>query len=107
MKLIICLHFSSGTSKKPAGTGGRPGGKKDGKEWWQEFFEANQQNILLITGTTVFAGYLLMRSSIPSKEINWQVFRMNYLEKGEVDRIAIVNKSVAKIYLKSDPSEVL
>lgn len=93
-----------GKNKNPAGSGGRPGGKKDGKEYWQEFIEQNQQNILILTGTGFFAAYLLMRSTTPSKEINWQEFRRSYLEKGEVDRVVISNKSVAKVYLKSDPS---
>lgn len=94
---------SGGKHKNPAGSG--PGGKKDGKEWWQDFFEKNQQNILLISGSALLGSYLLMRSATPAKEINWQEFRMGYLEKGEVDRVLIANKSTARVYLKGDPSQ--
>lgn len=90
----------------PAGGSGGGGGGKNGKEWWQEFLESNQQNILLMTGTGFVMAYLLMRSQTPMKEINWQEFRMNYLERGEVDKVVISNKSLAKVYLKSDPSVV-
>merc|ERR1712048_163060 len=38
------------------------------------------------------------------REINWQDFRINYLERGEVDHVVISNKSMAKVYLKSDPA---
>ena len=100
------VHFFSGKNKNPAGSGGGSGGKKNGKDWWQEFIESNQQNILLVTGASFLTAYLLMRSSTPTKEINLQEFRRSYLEKGEVDRIVISNKSVAKVYLKSDPENV-
>lgn len=95
---------AGGKNKNPAGSGGGSGGKKNGKDWWQEFIESNQQNILLVTGASFLTAYLLMRSSTPTKEINLQEFRRSYLEKGEVDRIVISNKSVAKVYLKSDPA---
>lgn len=100
------IQFLLGRNKNPAGSGGGPGGKKNGKEWWQEFIEANQQNILLVTGASFLTAYLFMRSSTPTKEINLQEFRRSYLEKGEVDRIVISNKSIAKVYLKSDPANV-
>lgn len=96
---------SSGKPKNPAGSGGGSGGKKDGKEWWQEFLEANQQNIMLFSGAALFGSYIIMRSSSPSKEINWQEFRIGYLEKGEVDRVVIANKSTARIYLKGNPTQ--
>ena len=100
------VHSFSGKNKNPAGSGGGSGGKKNGKDWWQEFIESNQQNILLVTGASFLTAYLLMRSSTPTKEINLQEFRRSYLEKGEVDRIVISNKSLAKVYLKSDPANV-
>lgn len=99
------LWIVSGKPKNPAGSGGGSGGKKDGKEWWQEFLEANQQNIMLFSGAALFGSYIIMRSSSPSKEINWQEFRIGYLEKGEVDRVVIANKSTARIYLKGNPTQ--
>jgi AFG3 family protein len=71
---------NSGGSSGP-GNGKNPGGNK---QWWQSFFENYQQQIWLATGLALGAGYLLMYSGMPVREINWQEFRTNYLEKGDV-----------------------
>ena len=44
--------------------------------------------------------YLLMRSD--SKSISWQEFRTEYLDKGLVDRLEIVNKELVRVYLRRD-----
>jgi len=95
--------FPKSTGKKPSGSsnsGGSGGGKK-GKEWWQE--EENKR-LLIMTASGLLAMYLLSGSSSSMREINWQDFRINYLERGEVDHVVITNKSLAKVYLKSDPA---
>ena len=61
----------------------------------------------MLTGSGLAAMYFLSLGSGGSlREINWQDFRINYLERGEVDHVVISNKSVAKVYLKSDPANV-
>jgi FtsH Extracellular. len=100
--LYFIFHFVAGNSKNS--TGGSSGGKnKSGKEWWQE--EENKR-LLLMTGSGLLVMYLLSGPSNSMREINWQDFRINYLERGEVDHVVISNKSLAKIYLKSDPANV-
>jgi len=81
-------------SKTPVGPGGRPGGKKS-MEWWHGMAIA----AVIAVGFNVFLKTVLKRS----KEIDWQVFRANYLEKGEVHNITIKNNTIAEIYLKNDP----
>ncbi|EDO40553.1 predicted protein [Nematostella vectensis] len=44
-----------------------------------------------------------MNSGPPTREINWQEFRTNYLEKGDVEKLIVSNKSQVKVYPKSDP----
>lgn len=66
-----------------------------------------EKNMLYIGGAAAAFMYLYYRNNSPSKEINWQMFRTQYLEKGEVEHIEISNKSVAKVYLKGNPSEVI
>lgn len=64
----------------------------------------NQQTILIGLAVAAGAGWLLFGNTSSVKEINWQEFRTNYLERGEVDRLVVSNKSSVKIYLKSDPT---
>ncbi len=44
-------------------------------------------------------GLLLTTDS--SREINWQEFRLNYLEAGKVDKLVVSNKNTVRVYLKS------
>ena len=45
---------------------------------------------------------MLTRPSLNTRHISWQEFRINYLEKGEVDRLEVVNKNVVRVYLRRD-----
>ena len=53
-------------------------------------------------GLAVAAGYMLTRPSLNTRHISWQEFRINYLEKGEVDRLEVVNRNVVRVYLRRD-----
>lgn len=88
------------------GGGGSSGGKKpgDGKEWWRDAYENPQQYIWLGVAVGVGTGWLLLSSGGYSREINWQEFRTNYLAKGEVEKLVVVNKNLVKVYLKGDPN---
>ena len=81
---------SSKSSKSSGGGGssGGSGGKKGPNPWWQSFYETYQQQIWLAVGLSFGAGYLLMSSGTPVREINWQEFRTNYLEKGDVSALS-------------------
>ena len=41
---------------------------------------------------------------VPSKEVNFQMFRSFYLEPGEVSHIVCEDRATARVYLKDDPS---
>lgn len=94
-----------GSNPNPAGNGRQGGSGKGGKDWWKEIMD-NQQTILIGLAVAAGAGWLLFGNTSSVKEINWQEFRTNYLERGEVDRLVVSNKSSVKIYLKSDPTTV-
>jgi len=51
----------------------------------------------VILGT--FTGFMV--TSDTSREINWQEFRLNYLETGKVDKLVVSNKNTVRVYLKS------
>ena len=53
-------------------------------------------------GLAIGAGYMLTRPNMNSRRISWQEFRVNYLEKGEVDRLEVVDKNIVKVYLRRD-----
>lgn len=48
------------------------------------------------------AGYVLTHSSGQPRQISWQEFRINYLERGEVERLEVVNRSLVRAYLRRD-----
>lgn len=96
---------SGKTGQSSGGGGGPPGGKKpgEGKEWWRDIYENPQQYIWLGVAVGVGAGWLLLSSGGYSREINWQEFRTNYLAKGDVEKLVVINKSFVRVYLKGDP----
>ena len=50
----------------------------------------------------VAAGYMLTRPSAVSRHISWQEFRINHLEKGDVERLEVVNRGIVRVYLRRD-----
>lgn len=48
------------------------------------------------------AGYVLTHSSGQPRQISWQEFRINYLERGEVERLEVVNRNLVRAYLRRD-----
>eukprot|EP01135_Chromosphaera_perkinsii_P005103 Nk52_evm14s316 gene=Nk52_evmTU14s316 len=58
------------------------------------------RNYLMMAIFGMVGLYLYMNSGRPVKETNWQEFRINYLEKGEVDKVVVANKATAKVYLR-------
>ncbi|XP_065845117.1 mitochondrial inner membrane m-AAA protease component AFG3L2-like [Oscarella lobularis] len=82
----------SGNSKKP-------------EERWRELFEPPNRNTLLTIAISVGAGYLLMSSSTRrAAEINWQEFRVKYLQSQEVDKLVVVNRNYVRVFLREHTS---
>ena len=65
-------------------------------------FDPQNWNYLVPLGLALAAGYMLTRPGLNTRHISWQEFRINYLEKGEVDRLEVVNKNVVRVYLRRD-----
>ncbi|KAF7985299.1 hypothetical protein HWV62_6465 [Athelia sp. TMB] len=69
-----------------------PGGKSTGPD--------PKQIITLVASAAL---YMYMNySSAPSREITWQEFKNNYLDKGLVDKLTVVNKSLVRIQLHAN-----
>ncbi|XP_065675432.1 mitochondrial inner membrane m-AAA protease component AFG3L2 isoform X2 [Hydra vulgaris] len=94
------------STSNPSGFGFSSGGSNNngGPEWWKDLMK-HQQNILLFGGACFFAAYMYFQSVPTTKEINWQEFRTSYLSKGEVDRVVIVDRNTANVFLKSEPQK--
>lgn len=101
----------TGTSQtrntKQEGTGG--GGPSSGKggDWWsknwlEEAMKPQYRSTWLSLLAAIGAGYMLTRTSNEGRQISWQEFRTHYLEKGEVDKLEVVNHNIVRVYLRRD-----
>ncbi len=53
-------------------------------------------------GLALGVAYLLTRPRENTRNISWQEFRNNYLEKGEVEKLEVINGTLVKAYLVGD-----
>ncbi|XP_054394148.1 AFG3-like protein 2 isoform X4 [Pongo abelii] len=86
------------------GGGGKRGGKKDDSHWWSRFQKGDipwddKDFRMYFLWTALFWGgvmfYLLLKRS--GREITWKDFVNNYLSKGVVDRLEVVNKRFVRV----------
>nr|XP_010956423.1 PREDICTED: LOW QUALITY PROTEIN: AFG3-like protein 2 [Camelus bactrianus] len=87
-----------------AGGGGKRGGRKDDSHWWSRFQKGDvpwddKEFRMYFVWTALFWGgvmfYFLFRTS--GREITWKDFVNNYLSKGVVDRLEVVNKRFVRV----------
>ena len=100
---MLCVGGTGGGRPESGGSSGGDG--KGGKDWWKEILE-NQQNLLIGIAALAGAGYFLLGGPNSSREINWQEFRVNYLDRGDVDHLVVANRSTVRVYLRNDPTNV-
>ncbi|XP_008977688.1 mitochondrial inner membrane m-AAA protease component AFG3L2 isoform X2 [Callithrix jacchus] len=86
------------------GGGGKRSGKKDDTHWWSRFqkgdFPWDDKDFrMYFLWTALFWGgvmfYFLFKRS--GREITWKDFVNNYLSKGVVDRLEVVNKRFVRV----------
>ncbi len=53
-------------------------------------------------GLALAAGYLLTRPRENTRHISWQEFKVAYLEKGEVEKLEVINGTLVRGYLFGD-----
>ena len=111
---IVPISVSLGNKKEnkpPPNTGGRgsSAGGNGGKHPFftnGKFFEFQfdgQKWGWVPLGLAVAVGYVLTRNS-NTRPISWQEFRTQYLERGEVNHLQVVNRNVVHVYLQRDAS---
>ena len=53
-------------------------------------------------GLALAAGYMLTRPKENTRHVSWQEFRVSYLERGEVERLEVINGNVVRAFLYRD-----
>ncbi len=53
-------------------------------------------------GLALGVAYLLTRPRDTTRHISWQEFRVSYLEKGEVEKLEVINGTLVRAYLMGD-----
>ncbi|KAK0554174.1 AAA ATPase afg3 [Tilletia horrida] len=82
---------SSESNNNPFSLGGGPGGSGGSQN--------SNINTIIVTLISTYVVYRLTSPSTPTREITWQEFRTNFLDRGLVDRLVVVNRNKVKVYL--------
>uniref|UniRef100_A0A096NR42 AAA+ ATPase domain-containing protein n=1 Tax=Papio anubis TaxID=9555 RepID=A0A096NR42_PAPAN len=88
---------------EPGGDGGRRGGKRDDVAWWRRMqkgdfpWDDKDFRSLALLGAGVAVGFFYLCFRDPGREITWKHFVQNYLARGLVDRLEVVNKQFVRV----------
>lgn len=74
--------------------------KKEFIEVGQIKVEINANNLIMFGIPLVYLLWMLYSSSGNQHEVTWQEFRNTMLDKGLVEKLTVVNRSLVRIYLK-------
>ncbi|KAJ3305891.1 AAA ATPase afg3 [Kappamyces sp. JEL0829] len=78
--------------------------KKDGGFATFEFkLNASPQNLMLYSAFAAYLTYIVLSDQASSSEISWADFRNSFLEKGLVQKLVVVNRSIVRVFLKGSP----
>jgi cell division protease FtsH len=84
----MAMNRNRKNKRAPAGSSSAPGMFS---QWWI---------YVLLLGIIVFS--YLMNIAPPVKEISWQKFENDMLRRGAVEKIEVINKETAQVYIKED-----
>ncbi|XP_032875297.1 AFG3-like protein 2 isoform X2 [Amblyraja radiata] len=100
---------SPGTNGSGGGSGGKKGGRKDDSTWWARLqkgdipWDDKEFRLYFLGGAAFWATvtyYLFFRNV--GREVTWKDFVNNYLSKGIVDRLEVVNKRYVRVVFSPD-----
>ncbi|XP_062915551.1 AFG3-like protein 2 [Mobula hypostoma] len=98
-----------GNNGSGGGTGGRKGGRKDESTWWARLqkgdipWDDKEFRFYFIGGAAFWATvayYVFFRNV--GREVTWKDFVNNYLSKGIVERLEVVNKRYVRVVFAPD-----
>uniref|UniRef100_F6X5N3 AFG3-like protein 1 n=1 Tax=Macaca mulatta TaxID=9544 RepID=F6X5N3_MACMU len=88
---------------EPGGDGSRRGGKRDDVAWWRRMqkgdfpWDDKDFRSLALLGAGVAVGFFYLYFRDPGREITCKHFVQNYLARGLVDRLEVVNKQLVRV----------
>ncbi|XP_067404124.1 mitochondrial inner membrane m-AAA protease component AFG3L2 [Emydura macquarii macquarii] len=103
----------SNSGASGGGGGGKRGGKKEDTGWWArlqkgDFPWDDREFRLYFIGSSLFWAFVMyfifFRNS--AREITWKDFVNNYLSKGMVDRLEVVNKRFVRVVFTQGKSPI-
>ena len=101
---------SKGGNEGNTGGGGGGGGSGNGKNWKDYFPGKDPSNVYKAALASAFVAIVASQFLIPptmfGREISFQEFSYELLERGLVDRLEIINRQTALVYLKQKDSEL-
>lgn len=89
---IICLSLAKKQSS----------GKNSNFEVFEFKLNLNPQNFLFYSLPVIYLAWIIYNDQGGVSEISWNDFRNNYLEKGLVEKLVVVNRSIVRVFLKGD-----
>ncbi|XP_069778538.1 mitochondrial inner membrane m-AAA protease component AFG3L2 isoform X2 [Narcine bancroftii] len=98
-----------GTNGSGGGSGGKKGGRKDESTWWARLqkgdipWDDKEFRFYFLGGAAFWATvtyYIFFRNV--GREVTWKDFVNNYLSKGIVDRLEVVNKRYVRVVFAPD-----
>ncbi|XP_051879954.1 AFG3-like protein 2 isoform X2 [Pristis pectinata] len=98
-----------GNNGSGGGSGGKKGGRKDESTWWARLqkgdipWDDKEFRFYFIGGAAFWATvayYVFFRNV--GREVTWKDFVNNYLSKGIVDRLEVVNKRYVRVVFAPD-----
>ncbi|XP_033010757.1 AFG3-like protein 2 isoform X1 [Lacerta agilis] len=104
---------SGGGGGGSSGGGGKKGGKKEDTSWWSrmqkgDFPWDDKEFRFYFMGTAIFWAfatyYVFFRNA--GREITWKDFANNYLSKGVVDKLEVVNKRFVRVVFTPGKSPI-
>eukprot|EP00842_Homolaphlyctis_polyrhiza_P006039 jgi/Hompol1/6436/HPOL_003582-RA len=80
--------------------------KEDGESPFDLKINLTPGNVLLYGLPLVYIAWTIYSQYASDQEITYQEFRTNMLDKGYVDRLVVVNRSLVRVYLRPDAPQM-
>jgi AFG3 family protein len=65
------------------------------------------QNIIVYSLPLIYLAWIIYSDQGGVTEISWNEFRNHFLEKGLVEKLVVVNRSIVRVFLKGDSGNLL
>ncbi|KAJ2313282.1 AAA ATPase afg3 [Coemansia sp. RSA 2705] len=95
---------SSKSGEESSKTSGGKQGKLPKKEGDTDFFSGGKGPDWMMLAIATFLAYELLGSKSKESQVTWQEFRQAYLDRGQVERLVVVNRNRVRAILRAGQS---